>query len=285
MTTLNTVSDPTILATPGTPQNLAAEWVISEKDNIRCPDDVKLIQRYVMAVFYYSTEGDDWSQCNQFDTGCGFNFPFIGRERYLSPAHECEWAGSTCDGDQCLIQIEFELNNLAGLVPYELEQLTFLKNLVLEQGSTAGTIPSELGSLTNLEVLDLDINLITGTIPEEIYDIEALEILDLNGNQLTGAISPKIGNLTNLIFLQLNDNFLTGTIPSTMGNLVNLRVAELYRNNLTGEIPTEVCDIRIPPFGDGFLLQTLTTDCTPNAVTSEPEVFCPCCSACYPVPE
>eukprot|EP00957_Ditylum_brightwellii_P202285 15329478-Ditylum_brightwellii.AAC.1 len=65
--TLQSVSDPIELLTPGTPQNRALEWLIEDDKLCVCPDEVlacrispivpKFVQRYVMAVFYFSTGG------------------------------------------------------------------------------------------------------------------------------------------------------------------------------------------------------------------------------------
>ena len=107
LSVLNTVSDPAALSTVGTPQNTAAEWLISEDEEVRCPDDNKLVHRYVMALFYFSTNGDDWTRCNQGDSTCGSVAPFLGQDNYLSGSHECNWAGLTCDAEQCITYIEF----------------------------------------------------------------------------------------------------------------------------------------------------------------------------------
>ena len=98
---LDDVSDPTLLATAGTPQNSAAEWLIGSDAFTVCPGDTKLIQRYVMALFYYSTEGDSWNTCSQTDTACA-----IGTS-YLAPVNECEWSGSACDAENCMTEIVF----------------------------------------------------------------------------------------------------------------------------------------------------------------------------------
>lgn len=40
------------------PQDRALNWLINEDDFFVCPDDPKALQRYILAVFYYSTDGD-----------------------------------------------------------------------------------------------------------------------------------------------------------------------------------------------------------------------------------
>lgn len=47
-----------------TPQRSALNWIIDDDGAQLCPDDDSLVQRYTLAVFYYSTNGDNWRECN-----------------------------------------------------------------------------------------------------------------------------------------------------------------------------------------------------------------------------
>lgn len=226
------------------------------------------MQRYVMGLFYYSTEGDDWILCSAGDAGCTTpNTP------YLTAVNECEWFGSTCDADLCMTQIVFESNNVAGTLPFELEALEGLEVISLEQGSLETTIPTNIGSLSKLRIFDLDFNTITGTIPEEMFSLTTLEQLDLNSNKLTGTLSVSIGNLINLQLLQLYENLMVGTIPEELGLVSTLVIAEFYNNTFTGTMPGSVCDNRTP---DGSL-NGLTSDCFPAPVA---QIECACCTGC-----
>ena len=96
-----TVSDASLLTTPGTPQYEAVEWLIGADALYICPSTNKctVIQRYTMALFYYSTEGDSWDQCSESDQSCANSF--------LSPIDECDWAGITCNPAKCVTEITF----------------------------------------------------------------------------------------------------------------------------------------------------------------------------------
>lgn len=268
--------DPDLIYTAGTPQHQAAEWLIDQDLFTACPSDPKLVQRYVLAVFYYSTNGDSWDQCSQNDATCGDNAPFFLDRNFLSDSSECEWAGASCDFDGCIIRLEFELNNIAGTIPSELEHLEDLEILILEQGNLTGTIPSALGNLAKLETLDLDFNQMTGTIPVELLtSASQLEVLDLNSNGFTGTLPTEMGLLPNLHFLQLHANSFTGTIPTEMSNVSTLGFAEFFNNTLTGTMPSGVCDL----FVTG-VLNLLAADCFPNPDTGVVELECTCCTSC-----
>lgn len=119
---------------PGSPQDLALEWLIQTDPYEVCPDDPKAPQRYILAVFYFSTDGDNWDECsaptdpNDVDSliaandncsvtttpipGGQLNPSFLptteGTFAWLTPIYECEWAGITCRVDtSCVDRIEF----------------------------------------------------------------------------------------------------------------------------------------------------------------------------------
>ena len=106
---LDAVADPDDIRNNGTSQGLATTWIIEQDEFQACPDYVKLVQRWTLAVMYYATNGDEWFQCsanpNSTDL-CGIQSPFEGEERFLSNNSECEWAGITCI-DGCVTEIEY----------------------------------------------------------------------------------------------------------------------------------------------------------------------------------
>lgn len=88
----------------GSPQNRAQSWLVDSDSAYTCPEDVSLVQRYAMAVFYYSTEGDDWSKCS---APSDFTDPASVAAAYancpgnpwLTNVTACDWAGLTCNDD------------------------------------------------------------------------------------------------------------------------------------------------------------------------------------------
>ena len=267
----------------GTPQKAALEWLVEADGYQVCPDDPNALQRYTLAVFYYSTLGDGWLDCSATPTFAedtcdnvrvgtvdNDDSPKIsGDYVWLSPVSECMWAGVQCvEETESVDRLEFEGNRLAGTIPTELGHLTELEFLYVEQGNLGGTIPTELGQLSNLLGLDLDYNYLTGeAIPAELYNLSSLAQLDLNHNLLTGTIDSAIGDLTNLQFLQLGHNPITGTIPEELGNL-NLNAGGFENTLLTGTMPSGVCADPSPSW--------LVADCGGET----PRLVCECCGKC-----
>lgn len=172
----NAVVDSSILANLGSPQGLATEWILNQDEAVICPDDPKFLQRWVLAVIYFSTNGDQWVQCSANPAAtddCGNVLPFLGGTRFLSAGTECDWAGISCI-DGCVTEIEFEENNLVGTIPTEIGLLSDLAVWGMERGGLTSTIPTEVGMLTKLIFLDLDFNALTGSLPDELFTLTDL---------------------------------------------------------------------------------------------------------------
>ena len=249
---LREVSNPDLFFGCGLPQQQAFDWLLRDDGAQLCPDDDNLIQRYVLAVFYFSTNGDSWRECNApfiFDP-CEVTTPLSvedanaactlttvnattifpndirGSNAWLSPDSECLWGGVSCYATGTpnagkVNVIEFEDNDLSGVLPSEMEQLDNMRFFALERGTISGPIPSSYGNLNSLLLLDFDFNQLTGMIPSSLWDLTQLRQLDLNDNQLTGILSEFIGNLQQLRFFQIDNNNMVGTIPASMGDIPN----------------------------------------------------------------
>jgi hypothetical protein len=119
------------------PQARALDWL--QKDPLYNEyEQYRLYQRYALAVLFYSTNGTLWS----------------GNRGWLSDDNECTWYqyddayGSqddiTCTEASRLSVVSFFLNDLDGTIPTELELLTDLEYMRLNDDSLSGKIHSEL---------------------------------------------------------------------------------------------------------------------------------------------
>lgn len=250
--------------TEGTPQSDAAKWVASSALFETLTDQQK-IQRYALAAFYYSTDGDSWTNS----------------DGWLSDENECNWYTRSlfvevCGSNGVFTGLELGFNNLGGVLPPEIGLLTSLTRISLGaglRGNIQGSLPSELGRLSLMENFNVRDNNISGVIPPELSAWTSLEVFDLSRNRFSGPIPTTIGQMTALTRLDLARNELTGDVPNGLAALNLLETVRLEQNNLTGAVPSDVCTLfsRTAP--------SFYTDCgVPLGVDSE--IGCSCCSHC-----
>ena len=200
-----------------------------------------------LRALYLSTDGDNWTDT----TGWFSRDEFIANDTMPAGTDVGTWYGVTTDMNGCVTCIDMDGedgcgstsdngNNLVGMIPPELGDLSELIHLRLDSNSLSGNIPLQLGGLENLESLILSNNQLTGSIPFELGNLTNLTRLHFRHNELTGSIPPELGGLENLESLVLSNNQLTGSIPFQLGDLVNLKSLALSNNQLTGIIPPEL---------------------------------------------
>jgi Leucine-rich repeat (LRR) protein len=263
---------------PASPQSLALAWLHNDPITLSPGRSTRtVLERYVLAVLYYSTSGPSWT----FD--------------YLSDKDVCTWniGGSTINATDAVInfyrQIEINFNDrplggyctedgesigtlalaenkLRGPLPWELVLLSNLEALDFGYNGLTGSIPTQIGELTNLEIIALLNNKLTGSIPMGMNGLTRLEVflasengftgslpiafppstrdMDLGTNGLTGPLPATWGAaMPALERLSLSGNWLTGTLPSTFGGLSNLQELWIYSNLLTGTIPSQLSQL------------------------------------------
>ncbi|XP_039156037.1 putative receptor-like protein kinase At3g47110 [Eucalyptus grandis] len=183
-------------------------------------------------------------------------------------SHFCEWYGITCGRRHRRVTIlDLHSKNLAGVVPPHIGNLSFLREVYLQNNSFCSEIPLQFGRLfklhelflnnnsfsgqihsnlshcSNLLILNLGLNRLEGNLPTELGSLSMLQKLQLEGNSLTGNIPPSFGNLSFLQFFRLGKNNLGGTIPETLGRLRNLYFLSLTFNKFVGRIPISIFNI------------------------------------------
>jgi Leucine-rich repeat (LRR) protein len=215
------------IATPGTPQYDAFNWLANDPNVTTLPGE-KLIQRYSLATFYYSTNGGNWTSS----------------QGWLTEEDECAWfTRSTripvCDDGGVFQNLDLGFNEVGGSIPAELALLSNLLRVGLSGGTTqriSGPLPVELGSLTNLVTFDVFGNALTGSIPPELGAWTDVELMNMGFNRLSGSLPNTFQSMTSLMELDCGLNFLTGSIPSTLSNLASLEKLILNNNELNGAV-------------------------------------------------
>ncbi len=98
----------TALATPGSPQQKAMDWL-----NTSALLDYELLQTYVLATLYYSTLGNQWTSSSA---------PFYSSQ-FLSSYNWCLWQGVSCNNNGDIEALQLSSNRLFGSIPAELAVL------------------------------------------------------------------------------------------------------------------------------------------------------------------
>jgi hypothetical protein len=132
------LDDGAALVDPLSPQSKALAWLDSNT-NLESFDDFQKIQRFVLAMFYYSTNGDGW----------------LIRDGWLMDEHECNWFTSdvepTCDENGAFIRLALSSNNLSGELPKDLAILSnSLRFIAFQDSNLRGSIPAEYHLLSKL---------------------------------------------------------------------------------------------------------------------------------------
>ena len=134
-----------------------------------------LLQRYVMALFYYSMQ-----------ESIGFDV--------LPSTHTCDWLGVTCNPTRLFVE-ELQLPGLglAGKIISEIGLLTRLRRLDLSRNKLSGTIDrSMFGYLPNLKIFDLSENKLSGKISLEMMMLPSLKEFNVSNNMLVGDLPQNI---------------------------------------------------------------------------------------------
>jgi len=215
---------------PFSAQSRALDWIQeTAADPQGNYSDARIVQRYAMAVLYFATHGDKWTE----------------NEGWLENPDECAWHMSTgpriCDANGQLQKLHLNRNALRGTLPPDLALLTSLKELALPSNALTGTLPRDIfATLTQLTYLDVSNNNIQGNVPTEMEALTNLERLYLDENALTGSLPSEIGLMMSLQAIVVHDNILNGALPSELGLLTNLTALWSFRNALSGSIPSDL---------------------------------------------
>ena len=222
------------------PQQRAMMWLL-QNVNLDSYTNNKKIQRYALAVFYYSTNGDGWGEnlwwMSDEDECMWYN------KQVASGYPSCE-ISTSYDKSRTFSSLDLSFNNVRGTIPPELGLLSGLRRVDLDGGPSGfltGTIPSDLGHLNLIESFSALGNQLTGTLPLELGNWGLVRGIDLSWNKLAGSLPPSLGSMIWLTELNLEMNDFSGPLPGAdLGRLSNLFKLALGGCNLTGPIPSEI---------------------------------------------
>ncbi|XP_056163168.1 probable LRR receptor-like serine/threonine-protein kinase At3g47570 [Syzygium oleosum] len=210
------------------------------------------MDRLALLAFKAGISGDPFGVLNSWNNSIGL----------------CQWYGITCaKKHQRVMVLDLQSQDLSGSISPHIENLGFLREMLLQNNSFNQEIPPQLSRLHRLHVLQLDsnslvgeipinisacsnlvhlilpFNQLTGEIPTEVDSLLKLRIFSVYGNNLTGSVPSSIGNLSSLEQLYLTQNNLGWSIPQVLGHLTNLQYISCARNRLSGTIPFSLLNL------------------------------------------
>ncbi|XP_027181670.1 putative receptor-like protein kinase At3g47110 [Coffea eugenioides] len=136
-----------------------------------------------------------------------------------------------------LRELNIQDNNFHGMIPEEIFSIS--------RNNLGGNIPSEICRLSNLHVLELSSNKLLGAVPPQLYNISTLQIFSITNNLLSGQFPVTVGlTLPNLTLFLADLNLFFGSIPTTLANASGLIKISIGDNSLTGSIPQNLGSLR-----------------------------------------
>ncbi|CAN6832903.1 unnamed protein product [Brassica oleracea] len=120
--------------------------------------------------------------------------------------------------------------------------LGYMYGMDLSSNELSGVIPQELGNLSRVRALNLSHNYLSGSIPSSFYNLKDIESLDLSYNMLHGSIPQQLTSLISLAVFDVSYNNLSGMVPQ--GRQFNTFDKSSYVGNpLLCGLPTNIsCD-------------------------------------------
>lgn len=123
----------------GSGEALATIWLVRD-DNLELEhDDDGLLQRWIVALLYFQTEGPNWEV-----------------SKFLTADTECDWEGITCNDSGDVTSIVVTETGLMGVVPPELAMLDHLTTLDLRGNRLEGEVPEDLCFVETIETMVFD---------------------------------------------------------------------------------------------------------------------------------
>jgi len=242
----------------------ALRWLSDTDEALLSPGDDHLLERYALAVLYYSSR-PDIAKAHSNGKWWLFNSKKNRFANWMTGAGVCEWQGVLCV-DRKVMELNLTNQQMEGTIPSELKGLFNLLLLDLSSNKLGGSIPNFRGSdhlgMADLRHLLLGNNLLTGKIPSSLLEYPSLMNLNLNDNALTGKIPRNLEKWSRLETLDLKRNYLSGSIPGSVDKLKAVQTLELQQNRFTGVLPSivEMTNLEVLKLSSNSFRGTLPSD-------------------------
>ncbi|KFM25850.1 putative protein phosphatase 2C 67 [Auxenochlorella protothecoides] len=145
----------------------------------------------------------------------------------------CSWTGVTCNAAGSVTTVDLDGLGLMGQLPVDeslWQELDTITNLNLANNDLSGLVPAQISQLTSLHYLSLAGNRLTGSLPSTWSSLKDLVGLDVSHNRISNTLPSTWGDLIALKALDLSSNSLSGGIPYSWTAL-NLNALSLAGNS------------------------------------------------------
>ncbi|XP_027096840.2 uncharacterized protein [Coffea arabica] len=156
----------------------------------------------------------------------------------------CNWIGITCNARHHRVAaIDLSYMGIAGTIPPQLGNLSFLVRLNVMNNSFHGHLPTELSRLRRLKYINLEDNAFEGELPSWLGGLTTLQYLSFRDNGFSGSLSGRLSNFTKLETIRLGFNFFTGNLSEELSALPKLTVLDIQHNQLVGPLPWDLFNL------------------------------------------
>jgi len=230
------------------PQARAFQWLLNDPFVEEYPS-WRIVQRFALATFYYSTDGQNWFNNENWTSyevhECNWYYRYYqifeateADEPGVDSTPQDYWPGRpwlACQTDDSTTNVSSNniINDTSGSTNKEA-----YKWLFLDATGLSGTIPKEISLLSSLISIRLSANFLQGSLPTEIGVLTDLQgDVVFTSNELTGELPREIGQLSKLqVGLGLGRNLMHGSLPTELGLLTNLISFEASDNAFGGHL-------------------------------------------------
>ncbi|XP_019093282.1 PREDICTED: probable LRR receptor-like serine/threonine-protein kinase At4g36180 [Camelina sativa] len=129
---------------------------------------------------------------------------------------EFEVISSSFQGIEIKFATKRRYDTYFGATEFTNNVLDYMYGMDMSSNQLHGVIPAELGDLTKLRVMNLSRNFLSSSIPSSFSNLKDIESLDLSHNMLQGIIPHQLTSLSSLVVLDVSYNNLSGIIPQGM---------------------------------------------------------------------
>ncbi|KAJ1288757.1 hypothetical protein BS78_02G112500 [Paspalum vaginatum] len=180
-----------------------------------------------------------WNISGEPCSGAAVDGTQLDGDYYFNPGITCDCSFVTANNTPvCYItMLRVYALNVVGEVPSELQNLTYLKYLNLDQNFLSGRIPSFIGQFSAMQHLSMGFNPFSGPLPQELGNLTNLNLLGISLDNFTGGLPEALGNLSKLQQMYIDSSGFSGPFPSTFSKLKQLTILRASDNDFTGKIP------------------------------------------------